>query len=244
MTKCGGRGAPPALEPHLAERLVADVGRCVRADRSYSPYGDLAKTLAGVEHELRLCRHLDRLGVAFWSEADLRTQGLHKTPDVRLQAPLAVWDAAAGRHRVVTWIDSKATFGDDRTHEGALGGQYATYVNRYGPGLVIYWLGFLADLGASHPDVMLAEAFPPDEHICTLPTAPAPLPTRPPAGAASSPAGASSLVGGSSPAERGRTASGGDCAMDVDASSPASTAHGRAPLGAPRPPHLVIDSGG
>lgn len=110
---------------------------------------------------------------------------------------------ASGAWHLVHWIDSKASFGDDRTHRwGAwrcaaqrsvaaaglcllpaaavpvvclhhavqaaapcpcthththalehrrqqLEGQYATYVNRYGPGCVIYWFGFIADLAGS-----------------------------------------------------------------------------------------------
>lgn len=62
-----------------------------------------------------------------------------------LQVPVAVC-VAGGAWRVVHWVDSKACFGDERMHSQALEGQYATYVNRYGPGLVIYWFGFLAGL--------------------------------------------------------------------------------------------------
>lgn len=101
-----------------------------------------------------------------------------------MQVPIAV------QGRIVNWIDSKATFGDDKTHRcGALElrthmrgpicfcsasdemrfdalmptphskigtrfppcrdqalGQYQKYVNRFGPGLVIYWHGFIRDL--------------------------------------------------------------------------------------------------
>jgi hypothetical protein len=50
---------------------------------------------------------------------------------------------------MVHWIDSKASFGDDRTHTQQMEGQYATYVNRYGPGCVIYWFGYISDLSVS-----------------------------------------------------------------------------------------------
>jgi hypothetical protein len=32
---------------HLTQRLQADVVRCIHADRAYSPYCDMAKSLAG-----------------------------------------------------------------------------------------------------------------------------------------------------------------------------------------------------
>lgn len=48
-------------------------------------------------------------------------------------------------------------------------------MNRYGPGLVIYWLGFPEELGSSHADVALADAFPEEADIQRLPALPLPL---------------------------------------------------------------------
>lgn len=44
--------------------------------------------------------------------------------------------------RVVHWIDSKATYGDESSHLNQYMDQYQQYVNRYGPGMVIYWFGY------------------------------------------------------------------------------------------------------
>lgn len=55
-------------------------------------------------------------------------------------------DPSTGAWRLVSWIDSKATFGDDATHSRQMEEQYSTYLHRYGPGLVIYWFGCLDDL--------------------------------------------------------------------------------------------------
>ena len=120
--------------------------------------------------------------------------------DVRLESPIAV------RGRVVHWIDSKASFADPQVHRekarvhdarclllllllllltclfararALLQGmpQFQAYVNRYGPGLVIYWLGFVDELAGSHPDVLLADAFPDAADIQRLPVLPPPLP--------------------------------------------------------------------
>lgn len=65
-----------------------------------------------------------------------------------LQVPICI-KGPEGQWHMVHWIDSKASFGDDRTHTQQMEGQYATYVNRYGPGCVIYWFGYIADLSVS-----------------------------------------------------------------------------------------------
>jgi CDAN1-interacting nuclease 1 len=126
----------------------------------------------GLEHEARLYECLQAAGIAFWSEEQLRARGMFKTPDALLQVPICVRAARAGRSgpgwAVVHWIDSKASFGDDRTHGQQLEGQYRTYTNRYGPGLVIYWFGFLSDLD-NDADVALTDAFPGPGSLYQLP---------------------------------------------------------------------------
>lgn len=72
-----------------------------------------------------------------------------------------------GQWHVVHWIDSKASFGDDRTHSQQLEGQYRTYLNRYGPGMVIYWFGFIAEL-ADDGEVLIMDKFPDAKDIMQL----------------------------------------------------------------------------
>ena len=124
--------------------------------------------ILGLEHEMLLEKLLSDLGVPFWTETDLRAHGYFKTPDVWLQVPVAVLDRQAPggpSWKLVHWIDSKATFGDDRIHGKQLEEQYSAYVNRYGPGLVIYWFGCLDCLGQG--DVMVLDGFPPSGEILT-----------------------------------------------------------------------------
>ena len=38
--------------------------------------------------------------------------------------------------------------------------QVTSYINRYGPGMVIYWFGFLQSLNGHCKDVLLVNGFP------------------------------------------------------------------------------------
>uniref|UniRef100_A0A383WBB4 CDAN1-interacting nuclease 1 n=1 Tax=Tetradesmus obliquus TaxID=3088 RepID=A0A383WBB4_TETOB len=152
----------------MLQRLQADIVRCVHADSSYSPYCDMAKSLAGLEHEAKLYAELARADIPFWTEQQLRQKGLFKTPDALLQVPICARAGPGDAWHLVHWIDSKASFGDARTHSSQLEAQYRTYTNRYGPGLVIYWLGFLAGM-ENDAEVLLLEAFPGQADLLQLP---------------------------------------------------------------------------
>ncbi len=71
---------------------------------------------SGQEHELLLYSQLQRLGVPFWSEAQLRSQGLHKTPDVRLQVGTGHWTNSA-RLRTLARAMSHASNSHVLTHQ-------------------------------------------------------------------------------------------------------------------------------
>lgn len=123
----------------------------------------------GQQYEIKLYKEVVKLGLAFRDEEHLRKYGYDKTPDVKLEVPVAV-DGF-----VINWIESKALFGDEDAHSDYTKSQYLSYWNRqvfghlcfvllfdiylsgkdycacyrFGPGLVIYWFGFLETIAHS-----------------------------------------------------------------------------------------------
>ncbi|KAG6462255.1 hypothetical protein O3G_MSEX013151 [Manduca sexta] len=115
-------------------------------DNQYGPYADIIKQSIGLEYELRLERELRLMDITFLDESILRSRGYDKTPDFKLDVPIAVDDF------IVNWVESKALFGDEENHSGYLKEQLLCYWNRFGPGLVIYWFGYLETLDST-PEV-------------------------------------------------------------------------------------------
>ncbi|EOD39063.1 hypothetical protein EMIHUDRAFT_223939 [Emiliania huxleyi CCMP1516] len=113
---------------------------------SDAAYGPAARRLTGLQQELVLSQELRARGIPFLSEEQLRERGEAKTPDALLPVPLLV-----------------------------RGRQFASYVNRYASGLVLYWFGFDEAIDDSD-DLVLLDAFPDDCELmshCALLTAPA-----------------------------------------------------------------------
>eukprot|EP00899_Mesostigma_viride_P008501 jgi/Mesvir1/17652/Mv08868-RA.1 len=151
-----------SLPPPLLARLVRDVERCKESDHIFAPRVETIKRVTGAEYEALLCERLRNLGAAFQTEEEMRARGFSKTPDVRLEVPLCV------RGRVVHWVDSKAMFGDEYTLRTNNGDQFQKYIARFGPGMVIYWFGYITDL-ETPDDVLIVDDFPAAEDIVQLP---------------------------------------------------------------------------
>ncbi|XP_077864259.1 CDAN1-interacting nuclease 1-like [Saccoglossus kowalevskii] len=122
----------------------------------------LCYSSVGSEYEYILREKLHNRGIAFIDEDEMRSRGYDKTPDIKLEVPIAV------DGQVVNWIESKASFGDEYSHNTYLKDQFWSYWNRFGPGMVIYWFGFIEELDI-HRDrgILLKEDFP-DDDIVTL----------------------------------------------------------------------------
>lgn len=153
------------------KRLREEVSWCIECDASSGPHVDRIRTVIGVEYELKLFDELANLRVEFECEQQLRDRGCHKTPDVLLRVPIAV------EGKPVFWIDSKAKFGDEFTMTKDYAASLRSYVGRFGPGMVIYWFGFIEDCPSplmQDTDVVIVDKFP--KFLQSLPGAHIPPP--------------------------------------------------------------------
>ncbi|XP_023709855.1 protein C15orf41 homolog isoform X2 [Cryptotermes secundus] len=159
-------GAEPATKSFLTKLmkdttlikdkdLAYEIYLCVVYDDQYGAITDCVKHSLGQEYEFRLQRMVKDLNIPFRDEEHLRRHGYDKTPDIKLEIPFAV-DGF-----VVNWIESKALFGDEEGHNTYFKDQYLSYWNRFGPGLVIYWLGFIETLELrTEKCIIIREDFP------------------------------------------------------------------------------------
>lgn len=158
----------PALNSMLRDpSLIPDpvfanqVNQCIVNDCCNGPLVDCIKHSIGYEHEVILRDKLLEKNLAFLDEDQLRIKGYDKTPDFILEVPVAV------EGHVIHWIESKASFGDESSHRTYLQDQFWSYWNRFGPGLVIYWYGFIEELDCHRErGILLKDEFPSD--IVTL----------------------------------------------------------------------------
>nr|KAF6499245.1 hypothetical protein HJG59_001705 [Molossus molossus] len=147
--------------------LANQVYQCIVNDCCYGPLVDCIKHAIGHEHEVLLRDLLLEKNLSFLDEDQLRAKGYDKTPDFILQVPVVMLCPLAVEGHIIHWIESKASFGDECSHHAYLHDQFWSYWNRFGPGLVIYWYGFIQELDCNRERGILLEAgFPTD--IVTL----------------------------------------------------------------------------
>ena len=101
-------------------------------------------------------------GMHYYDENDLRRLGFDKTPDLKMILPFLY------KGELVNWIESKATFGDVKTHKWYVQQQLNSYSNRFGSGIIIYWFGHHCDtplLTENHVGIIVLDDFPAAEHM-------------------------------------------------------------------------------
>ena len=133
------------LNPDTAPdaRLRQEVSDLLENDLIYSPRGMELQRERGRKGEERLQAWLEKHGIGYRTEKDLRGK-YAKTPDALLDEPIIFFG------QKLTWIESKANFGDDVELRKNLKRQLAPYTQIFGEGAVVYWYGYVD--GAESPD--------------------------------------------------------------------------------------------
>ncbi|XP_016888361.1 CDAN1-interacting nuclease 1 [Cynoglossus semilaevis] len=158
----------------LSHNISSPSFQCTINDCCYGPLVDCIKHAIGQEHEVLLRDKLKERNLSYLDENQLRTMGYDKTPDIILEVPIAV------EGHIVHWIESKASFGDDHSHRTYLNEQFWSYWNRFGPGLVIYWYGFIGELDCQRDrGILLKDCFPTDISTLCHASQPGQLPQDP-----------------------------------------------------------------
>ncbi|XP_037890081.1 CDAN1-interacting nuclease 1 isoform X2 [Glossina fuscipes] len=145
--------------PQLIEdqQLSANIIQCMCSDNQDGPLVDLKRRILGEEYEFKLKDLATKAGMHFHDENELRRLGYDKTPDLKMILPFLF------RGEVINWIESKAGFGDIKSHRYYTQQQYQSYCNRFGPGIVIYWMGYQEET-ATLPDnddgIIVLDDFP------------------------------------------------------------------------------------
>lgn len=147
-------------------------------DKLFGPVGNSLLHQEGVECEKLIKKFLNQHKVQYIPENQQRILGYDKTPDFLLSVPIVVHFADTdgslensisslsldnnnntktnSKDMVICWIESKCMFGDRDTVAKHYQDQFEPYYQRYGPGIIIYFRGFVdeVDLSFSNTDSM------------------------------------------------------------------------------------------
>lgn len=124
------------------ERLKKEITEVLKKDIVYSPMGCEIQWKRGKIGEKRLYEYLDKKKINYLKENELKKMGdsYPKTPDALFHKPVLLLGYE------INWIESKASFGDLIEIKRNVKKQLLPYVRLFGPGIVVYWYGFVEDV--------------------------------------------------------------------------------------------------
>lgn len=119
-------------------RLRRELDEVSKNDFVYSPHAGEMQRAHGVAAEEELLKWVKGQNVPFLTENDSKRIKFHRrTPDFLLRKPIKV------SGMVVNWVESKASFGSPEEMKRDYRRQLSDYVKYFGPGMVVYWYGFV-----------------------------------------------------------------------------------------------------
>ena len=141
------------------EELRKVIWNAVLRDYVYSPIAVRHQFARGRLGERIIREWLEEKGIEYEDEKALRGK-YGKTPDFLLSEPVKI------NGREVRWIESKALFGDPKTHRFYAKKQYNAYLELFGHGAVVYWFGYVSGLSEDF-DILSGEIFN-SKHLWSL----------------------------------------------------------------------------
>ncbi len=112
----------------------------IYSDFIYSPIAVRNQFARGRVGELMIKNYLESRSLEFKDEHQLRPA--KKTPDFFIESDIEI------NGRKLKWIESKALFGDIKLHRVYSKKQYDQYLEMYGDGMIVYWMGFIDELSS------------------------------------------------------------------------------------------------
>lgn len=119
------------------QRMKDEIVQALNSDYFFSPHAHQIQTKKGKIGENIIESWLDAHQIKYRNENELRDSGVTKTPDCVLDETLNI-DGTE-----VSWIESKALFGDESEHKHYSNKQFKHYEEEFGHGMVVYWYGYL-----------------------------------------------------------------------------------------------------
>ena len=128
---------PEVLED---KRLRYELIKAIDVDFCFSPRAHSVQSGQGRMGEDLIHEWLESCDLEFITESDMSKEPNTKTPDFLLSEPYKIEGID------VRWIESKAVFADEKEHNRYQLKQFSFYEDLFGPGMVVYWYGFLDTL--------------------------------------------------------------------------------------------------
>lgn len=133
----------------IEDRVSRELREVKKEDFLYSPRAHRQQVYRAALGEKILEDWLRNNKIEFTAEKD--AVGNEKTPDFLLKKRLPM-DGLK-----ISWIESKAVFGDEIEHRRYLIKQYQDYLREFGMGLVVYWYGFPDTLPSLEPRIIVKD---------------------------------------------------------------------------------------
>jgi hypothetical protein len=135
-------------------RLSKEAKEAIKYDIAYSPKSSETQSKNGKMAESNIAKWLSSNKISYLTEEDNRIIGHHnRTPDFLLEVPVTV------HGKTVNWFESKASFGDPKEVQRDYKKQISDYIKYFGPGVLIYWYGYVEGVNLDKVLILSQEFF-------------------------------------------------------------------------------------